>query len=119
MWRSVGWTPGAGLPIPQRLLLAGRAVWFYAAKLLVPWPLAFIYPRWELDAGALWQWIYPAAAAALVVGLALRSDRIGRAPITAALFYGGTLIPVLRDGAPVDADASTEGLVARIRDLGE
>lgn len=30
----------------------------------------------------------------------------------------GTLIPVLRDGAPVSADPSTEGLVTRIRELG-
>lgn len=30
----------------------------------------------------------------------------------------GTLIPVLRDGAPANADASTEGLVALIRELG-
>ena len=31
----------------------------------------------------------------------------------------GSLIPVLRDGADVDADASTNGLVSRLRALGE
>ena len=42
----------------ERCLLAGRALWFYAAKLVWPHPLVFIYPRWHIDAGILWQWAY-------------------------------------------------------------
>lgn len=34
----------------ERGLLAGRAVWFYAGKLLWPAELVFIYPRWTVDA---------------------------------------------------------------------
>ena len=34
---------------PDRLIIAGRAIWFYLAKLIWPHPLIFIYPRWEID----------------------------------------------------------------------
>ena len=53
----------------ERVLLAGRAAWFYAGKLLWPWPLVFIYPRWHIDATVAWQYLFPAAALALVVAL--------------------------------------------------
>jgi len=39
---------------PERLVMAGDAVWFYLGKLLWPHPLITIYPRWEIDAG---QWV--------------------------------------------------------------
>ncbi len=35
---------------PERLVLAGRVIWFYLGKLLWPHPLIFIYPRWTLEA---------------------------------------------------------------------
>ncbi len=53
----------------ERVLLAGRAVWFYAGKLLWPWPLVFIYPRWHIDDTVAWQYLFPAAALALVLAL--------------------------------------------------
>ena len=36
---------------PQRLAAAGDAFWFYLGKLLWPYPLVAIYPRWQIDAG--------------------------------------------------------------------
>lgn len=38
----------------ERVLVAGRAVWFYLGKLAWPANLTFIYPRWEIDASVWW-----------------------------------------------------------------
>ena len=54
------------LGVFDRVLLAGRAVWFYLAKLVWPVGLAFVYPKWAVGAG---QWVFPVAAVGLVVGL--------------------------------------------------
>jgi len=51
---------------PERLCVAGRAFWFYLGKLLWPYPLMTIYPRWQIDVG-LWFQYTPL----LVVGLVM------------------------------------------------
>jgi len=78
----------------DRCLIAGRALWFYVGKLVWPARLAFIYPRWQIDS-SLWQYCYPLAAVALVVCLWVLRRRIGRAPLVAVLYFGGTLGPAL------------------------
>ena len=40
-------------PRPDRLIIAGRAIWFYVAKLAWPHPLIFIYPRWQINSSQL------------------------------------------------------------------
>jgi len=78
----------------ERGLLAGRVVWFYFGKLVWPADLMFFYPRWTIDAAVVWQWLPPAAALAALAAAwwwRLRS----RAPLAAALLFGGTLFPVL------------------------
>ena len=80
----------------ERVLLAGRVVWFYLGKLAWPHPLIFTYPRWEIDASSWVAWLFPAAALAglaVLVVLAWRQGR--RAPLAVALLFGGTLFPVL------------------------
>ena len=82
------------LGIVERLVVAGRVVWFYAGKLVWPHPLCFVYPRWTID-GIDAHVIYPIAAAAVVAALWLARGRIGRGPLAAVLFFGGTLFPAL------------------------
>ncbi len=79
----------------DRALIAGRAVWFYAATLAWPHPLTFVYPRWEIDAGAWWQYLFPLAAAAVTALLFFARARIGRGPLVAVLCFGVTLAPAL------------------------
>jgi tetratricopeptide (TPR) repeat protein len=83
------------LSLAERLLVAGRALWFYAAKLVWPVDLSFIYPRWQIDAAVGWQWLYPASAAALLFALFTARDRIGTGPFVAIAFFAGTLVPAL------------------------
>jgi tetratricopeptide (TPR) repeat protein len=78
----------------DRCLIAGRAVWFYLAKLLWPADLIFIYPRWHIDSTAVWQYLFPVAlllAAVLLWGLRNRS----RAPLAVLLYFAVTLFPSL------------------------
>lgn len=79
----------------ERVLLAGRVPWFYLGKLLWPWPLVFVYPRWALDAGDGRQYLYPAATVAAVAALWLARVRIGRGPLAAATFFLVALFPAM------------------------
>ncbi|MGD1019354.1 MAG: tetratricopeptide repeat protein [Verrucomicrobiia bacterium] len=83
------------LSILQRCLLAGRASWFYAGKLFWPHPLIFIYPRWTIDPGVWWAYLFPAAALAVLLALWSLRSRIGRGPLVGALCFAGTLAPAL------------------------
>ncbi len=83
------------LSFPGRILVAGRAVWFYASKLVWPSDLTFIYPRWRIAPGELAQWMFPLAAVATIVALWRGRRRLGAAPLVAVLFFVGTLTPAL------------------------
>ena len=89
--RGMDWT----LTPAERVLIAGRAVWFYAAKLVWPENLTFIYPRWTIDAGSALAWLFPGAAVAALGALWAARGRLGRGGVVAALFFGGTLVPAL------------------------
>jgi tetratricopeptide (TPR) repeat protein len=79
----------------ERCLIAGHALWFYVGKLLWPAGICFVYPRWQLDTSNLGQWLFPATAMLAILSLWLGRNRIGRGPLVAALFFLGTLLPVL------------------------
>src|SRR5262249_14298565 len=53
----------------QRVLLAGRALAFYAVKLALPIGLSFVYPRWRLDPATLAPWLFLVGALLVAVSL--------------------------------------------------
>lgn len=82
------------LSFVERILLAGRALWFYLQKLIWPVSLSFVYPRWSVDSAIWWQYLFPA----VVIGLGFALWRLrewSRGPLAAFLIYGGTLFPAL------------------------
>ncbi len=85
----------SGLTLPERLILAGRTLWFYAGQVAWPAKLMAIYPRWTLDAGALGQYLYPGGVVAALLLLGAFRDRLGRGPLACALYFCITLGPLL------------------------
>ncbi len=79
----------------ERVLIASRALWFYAGKLLWPADLMVIYPLWEISAADPVAWTYLLGAAALAGLLWLGRRWFGRGPLAGALFFAVTLAPVL------------------------
>jgi tetratricopeptide (TPR) repeat protein len=84
-----------GLSPFDRIVLAGRAICFYATKLLWPRPLAFFYDRWQIDARQAAQWLSPAVVVTAVVGAWCARHTLGRGPLAAILLFCGCLFPAL------------------------
>ena len=78
--------------LPERMLLASRALWFYAGKLAWPTDLAVIYPRWDISLGDAWAWLYLAGATALAATLWFLRRRVGRGPLAGALVLCGDAV---------------------------
>ena len=79
----------------QRCVIAGRAIFFYASKLLCPVNLTFIYPRWNPDEFLPLDLLWPAAAVILTMLLWSRRKTIGWAPLLAWAAFIITLFPAL------------------------
>ncbi|MBK8913331.1 MAG: tetratricopeptide repeat protein [Phycisphaerales bacterium] len=81
--------------LERAALIAPSAYVFYAQKILWPYPLLFVYPRWDL-AQATPAWYLPLvlSAAALIVTIAYRK-RWGCGPLVAILFAAFNLFPAL------------------------
>ncbi len=88
----------------DRLLVAGRALWFYPAKLLWPATLMTVYPQWQISPADLSQYAFLFAAVAVPAALWSRRRRLGGGPLLGVAFYGVTIAPVLglfpRSAAP-------------------
>lgn len=80
--------------IVGRCLIAGRAVWFYLAKIFWPADLIFSYPRWDIDPSQAWQYLFPLGLV-LLLGTTWALRRWRRGPLAALLFFIGTLFPAL------------------------
>lgn len=79
----------------DRLLIAGRALWFYAGKLLWPFHLTCIYEKWDINDAIGWNYLYPFLSLVPVIVLWRLRRVIGRGPLVAVLIFGGTLLPAL------------------------
>ena len=84
------------LGLAERFVIAGKAVSFYAAKLLWPVNLAAVYPRWDVQAMSFLFWL---PLAGLVTGSALlwawRQQPWARATLFGLGFFITALLPVL------------------------
>jgi tetratricopeptide (TPR) repeat protein len=76
----------------ERVLLAGRVIWFYFGKLLWPADLIFVYPRWNVDSSVLWQYVFPLGVLAVFGALWFWKKR---GALAAGLFFAGSLFPAL------------------------
>src|SRR5271166_1221811 len=80
---------------PERLATAGDAVWFYLGKLLWPYSLIAVYPRWQIDGG---QWIsyLPLLAVIVILTIFWLQRRLwSRACFFAFAYFIVALLPVL------------------------
>ncbi len=84
-------------PVPffGRVIIVGKAIWFYAAKLLIPVQLMTIYPRWNIDFHQIGQYSYGIAILLLVMTLWYFRRKIGHEPLVLVLFFILTLSPTL------------------------
>lgn len=81
--------------IPERLIIASHAIWFYAGKLIWPSQLTFIYPRWNIVPDNLFSYGWLLALVVLGAVIYLVRRRAGRGPEVGLAFFVITLGPVL------------------------
>lgn len=81
--------------LPERVAIAGRAVWFYFGKLIWPEPLMFIYPRWEIDARQPLAFVAAVALIALLVVLWRARNGTMRPVLLTAAYFVALLFPIL------------------------
>jgi tetratricopeptide (TPR) repeat protein len=79
----------------DRIMLAGKVVWVYAAHVVAPVQQMFFYPKWDPSPASIGQWVYLLGALALIFGLLVGSKKFGRGPLVAILIFGGALVPVM------------------------
>jgi tetratricopeptide (TPR) repeat protein len=85
------WSAGPG----ERVAAAGRIVWFYLGKLVLPLGLSFNYPRWQIDATSLQAYLPLLALLALAAVLWRFRDGWARPWLLALACFVVNLFPVL------------------------
>ncbi|HEY2342917.1 MAG TPA: tetratricopeptide repeat protein [Chthoniobacteraceae bacterium] len=79
----------------SRLAVAGHAVWFYLRKALFPFPLLFVYPRWETDRHDVGAYLPLVLLVAVFVWFWRRRETWGRPWLFALAYYVLLLSPIL------------------------
>ncbi len=87
--------PGYGRSGLERLVTAGKVVWFYLGKLAWPHPLVFVYPRWEIDASRAGSYLALAAVGVTTLVLWWKRKAWGRPGFLAWAYFLIALLPVL------------------------
>jgi tetratricopeptide (TPR) repeat protein len=80
---------------PGRLATAGYSIWFYLGKLLCPYPLMTVYPRWQIDSGQWFSYLPLLAVVFLFSILWLQGELWSRACFFAFAYFTAALLPVL------------------------
>jgi tetratricopeptide (TPR) repeat protein len=80
---------------PERLVTAGDAVWFYLGKLVWPYPLITMYPRWQIDAGQWFSYLPLLAVIIVLFILWFKRELWSRPYLFAWAYFLVALFPVL------------------------
>jgi tetratricopeptide (TPR) repeat protein len=86
--------PGYEFSLIERCLIAGRALWFYLGKIILPINLTISYPRWVLNPAVWWQYLFPIAAVT-AAGILWAKRKVWRAPAAAFFFFTAMILPYL------------------------
>ena len=84
-----------GLSLLERVLVAGRASWFYVRKLLWPFNMMAFYDKWHLDTNRLVLWLFPLSLLVVLFLLWWARKRLGKGCLAACVIYLLTLSPTL------------------------
>lgn len=84
-----------GLIPLERFIIAGKSLWFYFEKLILPTNLMTAYPLWDSNIYSIINYLYPVSYLLLLIMLYLGKSTFGRGPVSAFLYFAITLAPVL------------------------
>jgi Flp pilus assembly protein TadD len=80
---------------PERIAIAGDAIWFYLGKLIWPHPLIFIYPRWQIVTSQPLSYLPALSALAGLFFLWWKRNGVLRPVFFVAAYFVISLFPVL------------------------
>jgi Flp pilus assembly protein TadD len=86
---------GVGFGFVEKVLIATRAVWFYAGKAFWPANLTFSYPRWEINTRAPLQYLGLLGCVVFALLLWWRRHTLGRGVTAGMVFFVAALSPLL------------------------
>ncbi|MCZ6836281.1 MAG: tetratricopeptide repeat protein [Planctomycetota bacterium] len=81
--------------LPEKFLIASKALLFYPGKIIWPQPLMFIYPRWDIVATNMVGWWSVLVVALIGIGLIVLYCKGKRGPFIAMAFFAGTVFPAI------------------------